>query len=346
MSFILAGLSHWKTTLFGALIAGLYALQNAGNLTWKQGLMAFAIAAFGFVAKDASSSTSATTTATQNGFSRLALLPALLVVSALALLMISCAATTPKPQTGQLTPWQQVTPALNAITTVNDAVLNGVIDVNQAGLLPQSTTAAVLLEQARVADVVEQLNAIVKQGSAATAAQASQVSTLIAQIENSATTMVNAGDLGVKDPKTQQEVSAIISGLGTSAETLFNVLSAAGVNVVKSPPAPSQVPVVPAPTAGNESQQLQMNVAGAIGIPGLISLILTLVLQDGPLVAASVVKLRALFSSAGYTPEQIEAQLSDLQANTTEIAEQDIGEANAWLTEHGYAPYQHTPPPA
>lgn len=48
-----SGLQNWKTTVIGAAIAGLYALQNAGDMTAKKALVTFAIAAFGFVCSDA-----------------------------------------------------------------------------------------------------------------------------------------------------------------------------------------------------------------------------------------------------------------------------------------------------
>ena len=47
-----SGLENWKTTVIGAAIAGLYAIENAKNLDWKHALVTFAIAAFGFVCAD------------------------------------------------------------------------------------------------------------------------------------------------------------------------------------------------------------------------------------------------------------------------------------------------------
>jgi tRNA U34 5-carboxymethylaminomethyl modifying enzyme MnmG/GidA len=49
-----SGIQNWKTTVIGAAIAGLYALQNANDLTLKHALVTFAIAAFGFVCADGS----------------------------------------------------------------------------------------------------------------------------------------------------------------------------------------------------------------------------------------------------------------------------------------------------
>jgi hypothetical protein len=46
------GIQNWKTTVIGAAIAGLYALQNANDMTLKHALVTFAIAAFGFVCAD------------------------------------------------------------------------------------------------------------------------------------------------------------------------------------------------------------------------------------------------------------------------------------------------------
>jgi hypothetical protein len=50
------GIQNWKTTVIGAVIAGLYALQNADNLTLKHALVTFAIAVFGFVCADGNKS--------------------------------------------------------------------------------------------------------------------------------------------------------------------------------------------------------------------------------------------------------------------------------------------------
>jgi len=47
-----SGFENWKTTVIGAVIAGLYAIQNVNNLDLKHGLVTFAIAAFGFVCAD------------------------------------------------------------------------------------------------------------------------------------------------------------------------------------------------------------------------------------------------------------------------------------------------------
>ena len=46
------GFVHWKTTVIGAAIAGLYAIQNANDMTVKKAVVTFAIAAFGFVCAD------------------------------------------------------------------------------------------------------------------------------------------------------------------------------------------------------------------------------------------------------------------------------------------------------
>jgi len=53
------GFENWKTTLIGAVIAGLYALQNAGEMTAKKAIVTFAIAAFGFVCADGNSAAKA-----------------------------------------------------------------------------------------------------------------------------------------------------------------------------------------------------------------------------------------------------------------------------------------------
>lgn len=44
--------ANWKTTVIGAVIAGLYALQNLSDMTPKKAAVTFLIAAFGFVCAD------------------------------------------------------------------------------------------------------------------------------------------------------------------------------------------------------------------------------------------------------------------------------------------------------
>ena len=49
-------MKNWKTTLIGALLGGFIAIQplfEAGNYDWKKLGLGFAIAVFGYLAKDA-----------------------------------------------------------------------------------------------------------------------------------------------------------------------------------------------------------------------------------------------------------------------------------------------------
>lgn len=45
-------MTHWKTTVFGALAAACVALQAYSGHDWKGYVTAAALAAFGFVSKD------------------------------------------------------------------------------------------------------------------------------------------------------------------------------------------------------------------------------------------------------------------------------------------------------
>lgn len=49
-------MKNWRTTIIGAVIAALIVIQGAvssGTIEWKSVLIAAAVAAFGYVAKDA-----------------------------------------------------------------------------------------------------------------------------------------------------------------------------------------------------------------------------------------------------------------------------------------------------
>jgi len=54
-----SGWVNWKTTVIGAAMAGLYALQNLNDMTPKKAAVAFLIAAFGFVCADGGSAAKA-----------------------------------------------------------------------------------------------------------------------------------------------------------------------------------------------------------------------------------------------------------------------------------------------
>ena len=52
-----AQVKNWKTTIAGAILAGLLAIQNEDLTDWKAWILPAAIAVLGFLARDADKST-------------------------------------------------------------------------------------------------------------------------------------------------------------------------------------------------------------------------------------------------------------------------------------------------
>jgi hypothetical protein len=154
----------------------------------------------------------------------------LLVLAILALLVASCAkrAATPGVPATPVTPMEQFASTNATIATTNHAIEQGVAQLNAAGVLSDSLTRTILDWHFTVADTDKQITLIV-QSSASAATKGQQIRALISQLKTSAVGLVNNGELGVKNPASQQSISADIQAILTLCDAIVLDLQNGGV---------------------------------------------------------------------------------------------------------------------
>jgi hypothetical protein len=125
---------------------------------------------------------------------------------------------------GAVTPMERVTTDNAVFAQLNDSIEQGAESVATAGLLKPAQVAPVIGWCGQVAVAHEQITAILNAGTVTTANVAS-IQALVTQIQQSATSLIASGTLGVKNPKTQQSISADIQAASSLAGSLLNEIS-------------------------------------------------------------------------------------------------------------------------
>lgn len=168
-------------------------------------------------------------------------------ILAVALTMASCAArvksTSNAPgarPTGTGTPIETALAYNASLADANHTLGDAAIAANKAGLLDVRATTNVTSANFTVADADRQitamLDAIAKCISAAPAAgqracvgNAAQLKTLIDRIVVNVDSLDKSGDLGIKDPKTQQAVEGSLATISQMAGLVLTTLQGAGL---------------------------------------------------------------------------------------------------------------------
>jgi hypothetical protein len=122
-------------------------------------------------------------------------------------------------QSGPVSPWERVNVNMAALAQINDDVAKGIIGVQQAGTISAQQAAPILSYQELVAKDHAAIENILSAGSTQAGSQATQIQGLLSEIEKQGTTLIQAGGLGIKNPKSQQ----------TFAQDLQGVINLAGV---------------------------------------------------------------------------------------------------------------------
>jgi hypothetical protein len=158
--------------------------------------------------------------------------------------LLSCSVSCTKNSTPS-TPWEQVTAYNATFSEANQAIEQGTQALVGLGTLTAAQGQPVIALTLRVAQIHQQITAILGTGSALTAANVMQLQSLLAQIQSSANALVQNGALGVKNPRTQNSVNVDIVGLMTIANQVINLLPQ-----LQASPAPSMMPVAPVKSNG------------------------------------------------------------------------------------------------
>ena len=120
---------------------------------------------------------------------------------------------------GPVTPWEKVTTENAILAQAINTVTHGTIAVQNSGLITVQQASPILQFATLAAQDQKQLTAILAQAPSATNIPAIQA--LVTQIGQSATTVVNSGGAGVKNPKSQQTISADIQAIVTAANLVL-----------------------------------------------------------------------------------------------------------------------------
>lgn len=120
---------------------------------------------------------------------------------------------------GTVTPWEKVTTANAVLSQGINTVARGTIAVQQSGLITVEQAAPILNFTAEATRDHQSLTAIL--ASKPNSANIASIKALIDDIGVEAAKVVNSGAAGVKNPNTQQNISADIREVTTAADAIL-----------------------------------------------------------------------------------------------------------------------------
>ena len=122
---------------------------------------------------------------------------------------------------GPVTAWERVNVNLAALGQINAEVAQGIIAVQQAGMISAQQASPILNYQELVAKDHEVIENIFASGSTQAAGQATQINALLNEIRNQGTSLIQSGGLGIKNPKSQQTFTQDLQGIVNLAQVVI-----------------------------------------------------------------------------------------------------------------------------
>ena len=122
---------------------------------------------------------------------------------------------------GSVSAWERVNVNTAALAQINEDVAKGIIAVQQAGTITVQQAAPVLNYQEAVAKDHAALENIFASGSAQAASQSAQIQSLLNEIKDQGTALIQSGGLGIKNPKSQQTFTQDLQGIVNLAEVVL-----------------------------------------------------------------------------------------------------------------------------
>jgi hypothetical protein len=122
---------------------------------------------------------------------------------------------------GPISAWERVNVNMAALAQINNDVAKGIISAQQTGLLTTQQAAPILNYQEIVAKDHAAIENILATGSSQATSRAAEIQALLEEIKGQATTLIQSGGLGVKNPKSQQTFSQDLQGIVNLAETVL-----------------------------------------------------------------------------------------------------------------------------
>jgi hypothetical protein len=117
--------------------------------------------------------------------------------------------------------WERVNVNMAALAQINNDVAKGVISLQQAGVISVQQAAPILNYQENVAKDHMAIENIFAAGSKETANQATEIQSLLEEIKNQGTVLIQSGGLGVKNPQSQQTFTQDLQAIVNLAEAVL-----------------------------------------------------------------------------------------------------------------------------
>ena len=122
---------------------------------------------------------------------------------------------------GTVTAWERVNINMAALAQINNDVAKGIIAAEQTGLISTQQAAPILNYQEIVAKNHAAFENILATGSNQATSHSSEIQSLLEEIKNQGTTLIQSGGLGVKNPKSQQTFTQDLQGIVSLTETVL-----------------------------------------------------------------------------------------------------------------------------
>lgn len=127
-----------------------------------------------------------------------------------------------------VTPFEQVLVWNDALAQTNNHIARGIIEASPSLIAPDKAIV-VLRAQKAVAVIDEQITAVLRQGPDAARLNAAGLKSLLDQLSQSVSNLIDSGAIGVKNPESKQTFDADVRVVSTLAGNLLSGLRQAGV---------------------------------------------------------------------------------------------------------------------
>ncbi|HSS95618.1 MAG TPA: hypothetical protein VLK33_01235 [Terriglobales bacterium] len=122
---------------------------------------------------------------------------------------------------GPVSAWERVNVNMAALAQINNDVAKGLIAAEQSGLVSTQQALPILNYQEVVAKNHAAIENILAAGSNQATSQSEKIQTLLNEIQNQGTTLIQSGGLGIKNPKSQQTFTQDLQGIVGLTQTVL-----------------------------------------------------------------------------------------------------------------------------
>lgn len=186
------------------------------------------------------------------------------------LLLLVTVACLHKSNNAPVTSWEKVSAYNAALADTNQTVQQGVVVLVTNQVLSPAQAKPIMEWCGSAASINSQIASIIGKGSVVSAADYSTVQALTQQLSDSAKLLIASGALGIKNPKSQQSVSADVDSIVSLAGTILGILQSMQAPVAFIPDGPIQYSQLLPDKAGS-GKLMPFYVTESVASPPLIT---------------------------------------------------------------------------